>query len=76
MRPDAESAPLPIHGPPLSKRVAVTPMPLLDHLNETYFDGRLSPAVRGLMAPIGDEREEVQRFVERMCRQSSGCAGT
>lgn len=43
-------------------------MPLLDHLSETYFDGRLSPEIRGLLAPIGDEREEVQRFVERMCR--------
>ena len=43
-------------------------MPLLDHLDQTYFDGRLSRAVRSLMAPINDERGEVQGFVERMCR--------
>lgn len=43
-------------------------MPLLDDLNERYFGGRLSPAVRTLMAPLNDEREEVLSFVERMCR--------
>ena len=43
-------------------------MPFLDHLSETYFDGRLSPEVRGLMAPLADERDEVQEFIERMCR--------
>ncbi|MDE0393886.1 MAG: hypothetical protein OYK82_03810 [Gammaproteobacteria bacterium] len=43
-------------------------MPFLDHLSETYFDGRLSPEVRGLMAPLADERDEVREFIERMCR--------
>ena len=43
-------------------------MSFLNHLNETYFSGRLSPEVRGLMAPLADERDEVQEFVERMCR--------
>ena len=43
-------------------------MSFLDHLSETYFDGRLSPEVRGLMAPLADERDEVREFIERMCR--------
>ena len=43
-------------------------MPFLDDLNETYFDGRLSPEVLGLMAPVAGERAEVREFVERMCR--------
>ena len=43
-------------------------MSILDDLNETYFGGRLSPAVRTFLAPLNDEREEVRSFVERMSR--------
>ena len=43
-------------------------MSFLDHLSETCFGGRLSPEVRDLMAPLAGESDEVQAFIERMCR--------
>lgn len=38
----------------------------LEGLNAQYFQGRLSPAVLGLLGVLEHERAEVQAFVERM----------
>lgn len=44
-------------------------MTCVSDLNSRYFDGALSAGVLALLAPIDDERPEVQRFVERIFRQ-------
>jgi hypothetical protein len=44
-------------------------MSFVTGLNQRYFDGGLSQATLDLLAPIDNERPDVRRLVERMCRQ-------
>ena len=41
---------------------------LVERLNKTYFDGRLSPTVLGALAGLSQQSAEVQAVVERMCK--------
>lgn len=44
---------------------------LVERLNKTYFDGRLSPVTMGALAGLPKQSAEVQTVVERMCKYMS-----
>ena len=41
---------------------------LVERLNTTYFDGRMSPAAMGALAGLPEQSAEMQAVAERMCK--------
>ena len=41
---------------------------LVERLNKTYFDGRMSPAAMGALAGLPQQSAEMQAVAERMCK--------